>query len=99
MPQTRVDIGVCDLTGSEQHDEPGSDLTALFTVMHTSVSYLKLKRVCLTCTSGQQVDLKQTDASLCFSEDQFEIQTKSKPNSHRNTCKHIQHNILWRGLK
>lgn len=59
-PQTHVGLGVCDQTRSERHDEPGSDLTALFTVMHSSVSFLKLERFCLTCTSGQQVDL-----SLC----------------------------------
>lgn len=55
-PQTHVGL-VYDQRRSEGHDEPGCDLTALFTVMHSLVSYLKPERFCLTCTSGQHLNL------------------------------------------
>lgn len=87
------------------HNESGSDLTALFTVMHPSLSYLKLYRLCVTCLSGQRVDLSHARvvsgrrAPSPFINPVLRSKPKSKikPNSHRNTSKYTVHNVLCRG--
>lgn len=73
---------------SERHDEPGYDLTALFTLMHSSVDYLKLKRFCLTCTSGQQLDLnlsvlKWRSTSFYVFAHHYEVMLTAQCNGYR----------------
>lgn len=100
--QTHVGQIVYDQIRSEGHDEPGYDPTALFTVMHSSVSYLKLERFNLYQWTTWWYQPLTGPSPLHFPSGQFwypNQKVKIKPNSHRNTCKHILHNVLCRGPK
>ena len=82
---------------SERHDEPGSDLKALFTVMHSSVSFLKLERVLFDVhkldnnmiSNSLSWARSQTPLLCNFQEFSFKIQTQ-KQNQTKRREKHLQ---------
>lgn len=78
---------VCDQMRSEGHEEPGFALTALFTVMRSSVNYLKLERVCFMSRSKPLNDTHRhththTPSSLTSKQ-------KAKPNLQTPTAQYI----------
>lgn len=84
---------VCDQMRSEGHEEPGFALTALFTVMRSSVNYLKLERVCFMSRSKPLNDTHRHTHTLT-------LPLLWRPNRKQNqTCKHLLHNIFCRCLK
>lgn len=75
---------VCDQMRSEGHEEPGFALTALFTVMRSSVNYLKLERVFMSRSKPLNDTHRHTHThshSLVF-----DVQTESKTKPANTYC-------------
>lgn len=76
---------VYDQMRSEGHHGPGFDLTALFTVMHSSLSYLKLERLCFTCSGCKSLSLRQQTGPLSFAFLRSSaLRSKPKANSNQS---------------